>query len=49
MMGDEKNLMSQGWLMFQSWIQHLIAFYLCDILQKKNSRGDSEEALFAIC
>jgi hypothetical protein len=42
-MGDEKNLMSEKWLMFESMIQHLIAVSLCNIAQQWNSRQGSEE------
>ena len=48
-MADEKNLISEEWLMFESRIQHLIALSLCDIAQKWNSRQGSDEVSPAIC
>jgi len=35
--------------MFESRIQHLIALYLCDIVQKLNYRQGSDEVSPAIC
>jgi len=47
-MADEKNLISEEWLIFESRIQHLIALYLCDIAQKWNSGQGSDEVSPAI-
>ena len=48
-MADEKNLISEEWLMFESRIRHLIALSLCDIAQKWNSRQGSDEVSPAMC
>ena len=47
-MTDEKNLISEEWLLFESRIKHLIALSLCDIAQEWNARQGSDEVSPAI-